>query len=510
VQSGFAALAAGEYDAAVRCCREALAVAPRFARAHFLAGQIALQGDARGEARRAFEQVVNLNSSYAPAWAELARIYVGDGEFVKAEGCLANALKTERGSAELADLIGTVYRMAGNLDASREWYRRAVEQGSRVPFLINLANAELYHGNLDLARQLMHDALAQQPDNPQLHWMLASTRAAVDDGHIRQMLELAGQSTHARATAYLQYAIGKECEDLQQWDAAFEAFSIGAAARRQTVQYDETAEQRLFDAARRRFTRDWLARQRSKLEVEGPVFIVGEPRTGTTLLDRMLCAHSEVSSAGELRHFGLAARRATGVDEPRQFSAGLLEAVADGDAQGVGNAYLRSIRPLRSGRYLIDKLPMNYLYLPAILAALPRARIIHVTREPMDACFAVFKQLFADAYLYSYDLGETARHHRRYRDLMDTWRERFTGRFLDVAYEDLVSDSERSLKRVLAHLGLEWQDACLAGSQSQGPVGTASAVQVREAPHGRSVGRWQRYAERLEPARRILERGRGT
>jgi hypothetical protein len=149
--------------------------------------------------------------------------------------------------------------------------------------------------------------------------------------------------------------------------------------------------------------------------------------------------------------------------------------------------------------HFVDKLPQNYFYIPLILKALPNAKIVHLVRDPMDACFASFKQLFADAYLHSYDQGEMARHHARYRHLMSVWRERFPGRFFDISYEDTARDLEPNARELIDYLELPWEDACLDFHQQEGAVSTASAVQVREPAHTRSIGRWRRYESELQP-----------
>ena len=153
----------------------------------------------------------------------------------------------------------------------------------------------------------------------------------------------------------------------------------------------------------------------------------------------------------------------------------------------------------------VDKLPPNYLYVPLILKALPKAKIIHLTRNPMDACFASFKQLFADAYPHSYDQAEMARHHARYYHLMALWRERFTGRFFDIAYEDTARDLEPNARALIEFLELPWEDACLHFHKQDSAVTTASAVQVRQPAHTRSIGRWRRYENQLGLTRKTLQ-----
>ncbi len=505
IKPGFDALRKGDRGRAVAVCRDALRQYPDLAAAHYLAAIIALDAGDRQTAQKALARVVELDPEHAASWAQLARLFLTSGKFVKAEGCLINAVNTQHGDAGVLDLIGTVFRLAGNFAAARDWHGRAAEAAPRhVPFLINLANDHIYAGADADAERLLQAALSSEPGNAQLHWLLAGVCKATSARHIDEMRSLTVTETRPRALAYLEYAIGKESEDLEQWSLAGEAFARGATARRGTVAYDEAADTALFRTAAEAFTGAWLAGRAPGPDEPGPIFIVGEPRTGTTLLERILAAHPAVSSAGELRHLGFAIRRVGGVDEPRQFTAELLRAAAAADSAAIGEAYLASTAGLRDAPRLVDKLPSNYLYLPLILAALPGARILHLTRDPMDTCFAIFKQLFADAYLYSYDLGELARHYVRYHELLATWRERFPGRFLDVSYERLVQDTENVVRDVLGYAELPWDERCLRYYEEAGAVATASAGQVREAPHARSIGRWMHYAEQLEPVRAIL------
>jgi hypothetical protein len=219
----------------------------------------------------------------------------------------------------------------------------------------------------------------------------------------------------------------------------------------------------------------------------------------------MLDAHPAVASAGELRFFGFAVRQVSGNKEPRQFSPDLMRDGAMTDMTAVGEAYVDLVSNLRlDAAHIVDKLPSNYLYLPLILAALPNARIIHVRRDPLDTCLAIYKQLFADAYLYSYDLEELGRHYVRYLNLMRTFRERFGDRFFEVDYESLVNKPEETVRSVLQYIGLSWNDACLKYFEREPGTTTASAHQVREAPHQRSVGHWRNFEEQLRPVAAIL------
>jgi tetratricopeptide (TPR) repeat protein len=506
VQTGFDALYVGDLEAAAGVCSSVLEQAPKMPRAHFLAGLIALDSGDRETAENAFQNTVRYNETHAAAWARLAQLYATSGRVHMAEGALLNAARSQRGNPNTLDLIGTVFRLAGNLEASLQWHTKAVAAGPHhVPFMISLANAHTFCGEPDEARRLLQDCLQQEPHNAQAHWLLSRTAPAESPMHIEQMRNLLDKTESDSDRAYLNYAIGKELEDLRNWDEAFAAWAHGARARRRLVDWDEDRDVELFRVLEETCTPDWLAQVEGECFDAGPVFIIGQPRTGTTLLDRMLDAHPAVASAGELRFFGFAVRQVSGNTEPRQFSPDLMRDGIMADMTAIGEAYVDLVSTLRlDSVHIVDKLPSNYLYLPLILAALPNARIIHMRRDPMDACLAIYKQLFADAYLYSYDLGELARHYRRYLDLMRTWKNRFGERFIEVDYEALVGDAEETLRTVLQYVGLSWNDACLNYFERNSTTATASALQVREAPHQRSVGHWKHFEKQLQPVAEIL------
>jgi hypothetical protein len=299
--------------------------------------------------------------------------------------------------------------------------------------------------------------------------------------------------------------MGKELEDLEEWDAAFDAFDRGARARRETIDFDEKTEMAMFDAFASTFTREWLDAGASAIEDASPIFVIGQPRTGTTLVERIIVAHSQVHSAGELKQFGHNLRRLGDYREAKANSPKLAAIGSAIDPDKLGRAYLQTTQKLRGDTpRFVDKLPPNYLYLPLILKALPKAKIVHLRRDPMDACFASYKQLFADAYPHSYDQREMARHHARYFKLMETWRQRFGDRFLDISYEDTTANLEANARALIDFLELPWEDACLNFHKQDTAVTTASAVQVRQPAHTRSVGRWRRYEAQLAPMREEL------
>jgi tetratricopeptide (TPR) repeat protein len=502
LRQGFNALGAGNIPLASRCCQQALAIKPDLPQAHFLVGLTALQAQDRQTAFQAFGSVTTLDPMHAAAWAQLARLFMTEGQVARADAALANAVKAGSKDPMVHDLVGTVYSLIGEYDAAQRSFEAAVErQPEHPPFLLNLANNRVYHGDTDAAISIIDRLLALQPNSPQAHWVLSGTRRAEDDQHIQAMQQiLTSEALPPRASAFYYYAIGKEYEDLQQWQQAFAAFERGATLRRSTIEFDEPAEQAMFAFLEANFTRQWLAQVDAGSDAAGPVFVLGQPRTGTTLIERIITSHSRVESAGELQQLSLAVRRLSDYRDPKRFSTEFFQAAMTLDPKRLGELYLDTTRKQRGkAEFFVDKLPQNYLMVPLILAALPQAKIVHVQRSPMDACFASYKQLFADAYLHSYDQREMARHHARYRHLMDVWRTRFGDRFIDISYEATVQDLEPQARRLIDFLGLDWEPACLDFHAQTSAVSTASAVQVREPAHTRSVDRWRRYENQLDP-----------
>ncbi len=506
---GYNAMNRGQLDIAGDACRKALEIKPDLPPGHFLVGLVALEAKDRKTAFSAFQSVVKLDPDHGAAWAQLAKLYMSEGQVNRADNALRETLRIKPDDPVVLDQIGTTLSLMGEHTAARSFFGRATTLApNRPPFMQNLANNLVYHGETEDADTIFRDIIKLQPDSPQAHWALASSVKAADDSHIKEMEQLAARRERdPRGRAFYLYAMGKEYEDLQQWEPAFDAFSAGAAARRQTVDYDEAAEIEMFDFLEKEYTAEWLDSLPDGNPDPSPIFVLGQPRTGTTLVERIITSHSQVHSAGELQQLGLAVRRLSRYANPKRFSAELFQLAKKLEPAQIGGMYLQTSSKMRGTTpRFVDKLPQNYLLVPLILKALPNAKIVHLVRDPMDACFASFKQLFADAYLHSYEQGEMARHHARYRRLMQLWRERFPGRFFDISYEDTARDLEPNARALIDYLELPWEDACLHFHEQEGAVTTASAVQVREPAHTRSIGRWKRYEQQLAPMVAELER----
>ncbi len=495
---GFVALKAERFAEAEAAARLALGADPARPEAHFLVGLLAIEKKDWRTAVAAFGSVTKINPADRGGWAHLAQLLQRAGHFDRADEALARALDGGGVDPETSDLIGAVLTQFGRHREAEAWRRRAYDaEPGRADFAVNVASANMFLGR-DAAAAAALEPFVREEGLPQAEWLYSTLRRAKDRARADRLLARAETAPQPQAKAFLAYAAGKEFEDCEEWADAFTAFELGARAKRSVVELDEAAEDAFFAALAGALDRAWLAREAKGHDDAAPIFIIGQPRTGTTLVERIIASHSAVEAAGELQQFGLCVRRLSGAPaDPASW--------AQINPAALGQAYIRAAAPMRTGKpRFIDKLPRNFLYLPLIARALPKARIIHLTRDPLDACFASYKQLFAEAYPHSYDQAEMARHFIRYASLMDHWRAAMPAGFLDVSYERLVADTEAQTRRIVAFLGLSWEDACLRFHELDAPVATASAVQVREAAHARSIGRAARYGERLAPMRQIL------
>ena len=507
LKRGFDALNARRFDEAGDCCRQVLSAAPKNIEGHFLVGLIATETKELKVAIQAFGSVTTLDPKHSAGWAQLARNFMKIGQPKRAENAVESAIKAGTKDPMVEDLIGTTWSALGDQHQAKRWYSRAVKKAPKSPaFNLNLASSLIFLGETEKAEAALDRALKVRPFEPQAHWRKSALRRATDHSHLETLETLMGRfSSDPKALSFVAYAAGKEYEDLGEWAEAFRCFERGAKAKKQTIEFDEAAEKEMFGALKETFTSDWVARETSGFETKAPIFIVGQPRTGTTLVERIITSHSMVHSAGELQQLRLALRRNVRIETPKQLSSELVRASAAADPAKIGETYMKSSASMQGSLpRFVDKMPINYLFIPMIVKALPNAKIIHLVRDPMDSCFSSFKQLFAEAYFHSYTLEEMARHHVRYHRLMAYWRSLFPGHFLDVKYEEVVSDLESNARRLVGYLDLPWEDACLDFHRQDQAVTTASAVQVREKVHTRSVDRWRKYESQLRPVLEIL------
>lgn len=406
--------------------------------------------------------------------------------------------------------LGRIRSRCGDSTGARDLYQAAASAGLGDPALLyDLGVSQFFSGDSAAAESTFDRLLERQPKLGHAAYIRATARRQtaernhVDD--LRSALDSLTLDTENRA-AYL-YALAKELEDLGDDTESAAALIDGARLKRQTLTHDAAAEREAIRSIGETFTSDVLGGIRAGDGGEGVIFIVGMPRTGTTLLEHLLARHAGVRSAGELPDFGDAL--ADSVRARLQGDAGVtpVEAARHIDFAELSRRYLDTARQAAAGApRFVDKMPINFMYCGLIAKALPQARIVHLVRDPMDTCYAVFKTLFANAYPFSYEQEELAEYFLTYHYTMSRWHAALPGAILDVRYEELVRDPDAELQRVLQWCGLPWQPASEDAELSRASM-TASAAQVRQPIHTGSIGKWKLYAQVLEPMRRRLEAG---
>jgi hypothetical protein len=278
----------------------------------------------------------------------------------------------------------------------------------------------------------------------------------------------------------------------------------GSALKRAQIQYDETATLALFDRIEAVFT-PALLRKKEKLgggdPSPAPIFVMGMPRSGTTLIEQILASHPQVHGAGELKTLNDVVNEVHGPDGQTIPYPEFVPVLDAGAIAKIGARYLAEIHKLTpQAPHITDKMPSNYYFAGLIHLALPNAKIIHTMRDPVDTCISCFSKLFTAEQNHTYDLVELGRYYRRYQQLMEHWRRVLPpGCILDVRYEDVVADLETQARRIITHCGLTWDDRCLSFHETERPVRTASATQVRQPIYKSAVGRWRVYKEFLGP-----------
>lgn len=437
---------------------------------------------------------------------ELARRLLDLGEVEAGLRCLRSPAIADSVDASTHANAG---RMLGDLsfyDLALVHLERAQGLGLAAPGLHYLIGmARMYCGDVDSAEEALETCLQGDPGfMPALRLLSTLRRQTSQHNHLDRLRAAQGRLGDSHVFAPLvQYALFKELDDLGQNEAAWTHLARGMSARRAQIAYDEAADEALFKALLQ-----WSPTATTEAFIkEGPtpLFIVSMPRSGSTLLERLLAAHPDVADAGELRDFVCQLRWCSDSLGGPHPDAALIAAAAQVDPALLGHRYMEHAAWRSAGRgYFIDKLPANFLFAGLIAAALPRARIVHMVRDPMDSCFSNLKVLFGDAYPHTYSQPEMARHYLRYRGLMAHWTGMFPGRILEVSYESLVTDPQTQARRVLDFCGLPWTDAVMGAGGRTGMISTASTVQVREPIHTRYLGQWRPYARHLVPLQTML------
>ncbi len=499
---GVALEARGETVDAVAAYREAVFLKPELASAHNNLGMALRRLGQLDEAAAAYRQAIAQSASFAVAHNNLAVVLKELGRPDDALAAGDEAINLNPDFAEAHGNRGNALQLLGRIHEAAAAYGRAIEiKPNFAEAHNNLGNALQELGRIDEAAAAYEQALRLKPNFAEAYRQLGAVRTyQAGDPHVARMTALLDDPAVADPDAIqLLFALAKAHEDGGDYDRAFDCLVRGNRLKRDAVEFDIAGFENGADGIIDTFTAPLIERLAGAGAASAvPIFIVGMPRSGTTLIEQILGSHPDVHGAGELRNVDAL------VDIIEGYPASVSE--ADGEPwRGLGETYVDSIQAhAPSSPRITDKMPLNFQHIGLIHLMLPNAPIINVTRDGRDTCLSCFKTLFSHGVEFSYNLTELGRVFRTYERLMAHWHAVLPGRVLDIAYEDVVADLEAAARRLVDHCGLGWDARCLNFHNTERPVRTASAAQVWRPINRDSMDRWRHYEAHLGPLLEVL------
>ena len=503
---GIALKCRGRFEEAAAAHRKAIALDPEAPDLYCNLGDVLHCLGRLNDAEQILRHATSLQPRIADAFARLGNTLREQGRIVEAEAACRDALALDPNHAAAYSNLGNTLADQDRLTEAEAAYRRAITLKPRFGEAHNNLGAILKQlGRIEEARRVTQEALRLPPPDALRYLNLSELRQFTPgDPYLADMEEYARDvaSLPVKQQIELHFALAKAYDDVGRYADSFRHLQIGNTLKRQQIPYDEAATVALFERIRTVFTPELMGSFGNSGEPSPvPVFIVGMPRSGTTLIEQIMASHPQAFGAGELPNFCQAVTAIfSAADLPPPFPEALLTESGE-DLRRLGARYLAEIVPLApTAARIVNKMPSNFLFAGLIHLALPNARIIHAVRDPLDTCMSGFSKLFANGQYFTYDLAELGRYYHHYDAMMQHWRSVLPpGRILDVRYEDLVVDLAGQARRIVQHCGLEWDSSCLDFHATERPVRTASATQVRRPIYRSAIGRAQPYAGYLEP-----------
>lgn len=484
-----------------------------FADGYFLLAMIASAHDNVAKAIALIAQANALSPNNAEYLSQLAKHHALDNNHVEAlnvaELTAKLIAKLPTQSSLTLDTLGATYSQIGLHEKALVFFNKAVTINDKNPsYFFNLATSLKFIGDFDKAKKAYEKVISIAPNYYKAQAALTSLGSIPTESNRITLLEqLFTQTQQASDRLYIGHALAREYEVLGDFDKAFHYLDLAKKFVLTKSSYSIDEDKALFNSLIRQF------KDKKRVLPEGfatdeAIFVVGMPRTGTTLVERILSQHSDVTSAGELQHFGLLVKKMSKNTSKRIIDPDTVSAAQQINFTELGQAYIDSTRAVtgKTAKF-VDKMPLNVLYVGFILQALPKAKVICLDRNPLDTIVSNFRQLFAvnqSHYSYAYDLQSTTEYYLLFKALAKLWLEIFPDNFYMINYEKLVNEPLKEARQLIEFCGLSWQEQCVNIEQNFTPVATASAVQVRSPINNNSVGNWQKYDVYLDVVKKVL------
>ncbi|MBF0358170.1 MAG: tetratricopeptide repeat protein [Magnetococcales bacterium] len=530
----------GRVSQAVASYKKALDINPDYVDAHYNIGNIYKEQNCVDEAVASYEKTIQISPGFVDAYNSLGELFFAQGKFAEAAFCYEKTvcldpenafayynlgnIKKEQGKLneavvnyqkainissdfpEALNNLGSILKGLGRVDMAVSCYKKAlVVNPNSAEAHFNLATAYKSQGDLDSAIAGYQNALASKPGYAEACFALSTIKKITDFSEIENLKKILDNEHSDSGKIALHFALGKALEDMQQDAAAFDHYIAGNLIERDGFKFNIADEKMLFNKFKTQFDAEFFKTKTGFGCIDNsPIFIVGMPRSGSTLIEQILSTHDDVFGAGELIFLMQNLLQKT----PSNLLSSIPDLLADfreGDYKDLGEKYIEQIRGIDARcRFITDKMPVNFLLIGIIKLILPNAKIIHSVRSAEDTCLSIFRTRFAATPKYAYDLTELGEYYRLYREIMSHWHSIFPASIYDCHYEKLTENQEDESRKLLEFCGLDWDEKCLDFHKSQRSVLTASDYQVRQPMYRSSVGGWRRYEKQLQPLIKAL------
>ena len=494
---GASAAQIGKLDEAVFAFQKAISVEPDFADTYNNLGNVLKDLGKPKEAEEAYNKAISIKPDYAEAYFNKGNVLKDQSRLEEAIEAYKDALSSKPNYSKVYNNMGNVLKGQGKLEEAIEAYKNAISiNPNNANAFKNMGVALKDQGNLKEALKAYSKALSLKPDYAEVHRNISTIKKyTLDDKQFLQVEELyKREDLREDARCSLSFALAKMYEDIGKLDQSFSYLSEGNALRKKLLNYSINKDIDLFTKLKK--TQPYFLKNSKQIKGSSieptPIFIVGMPRSGTTLTEQIISSHSEVVGAGELK-YALQFGRNLALD-PKSINTGAIS-----EFRG---RYLNELSKVSYGQRLVtDKMPQNFLLIPLICAAFPEAKIIHVQRNAAAICWSNYRQYFtAEGLGYCYDLTDVVSYYSLYSDLMEFWQSEYSDRIYNLNYEKLTTDQESETRKLIDLIGLDWEEACLSPHKNRRSVRTASNQQVRQKVYKGSSEAWRKYEPYLDGA----------
>lgn len=497
---------------ALECLEHAVGLAPQNADFRINFGATMNRAEMPDLAVEQYYKAVELQPNLLEAIVMLGETLSELRRFDDARECIDRALMLHPEMPELSERRGFVYLEMGDTGHALADFDRVLKQYPQRPMaLLGAGRTHMEAGHSKEATANLEQLVELHPDTGTGYFYLAASRKFKPDDPVISQLKMLADKTGSedKASIALNFALGKIYDDCKQWDDAFAHYARGNCLRNEEYKYQPEREEARFDDLISVFNHELFEGHRDcGAESNLPVLIVGMPRSGTTLTEQIISSHPVVVGAGEVVFWGKASQALPYSLKTSTPYPQCMEQIVPEKAADMADRYIHLLRkiagPGTNTARITDKMPHNFMSLGLIALLFPNAPIIHCKRNAMDNCLSIFFQNFGGRHPYAYDLANIGHHHKQYERLMAHWHEVLPGRILDINYEDTIADPEYWSRNLIKHVGLEWDDACLAPHKQERTVKTASHWQVRQPIYKTSVQRWRNYEQYLGPLKEAL------